>query len=86
MTKNNNKIKVRVSLESNVLFSRDVTATMLVYRTIVRKLFWEFDSITMQNLNNILPLFCTPTWPSQHVSENQELFPWKFRFLFMFFW
>ena len=20
----------------------------------------------------ILPLFCTPTWPSHHVSENQE--------------
>ena len=29
---------------------------MLVYRTIVRKFFWEFDSIIMQNLNNILPL------------------------------
>ena len=26
----------------------------------------------MQNLSNILPLFCTPTWPSHHVSENQE--------------
>ena len=26
----------------------------------------------MQNLNDILPLFCTPTWPSYHVSEHQE--------------
>jgi len=26
----------------------------------------------MQNLSDILPLFCTPTWPSHHVSENQE--------------
>ena len=54
-------------------FSRDVTAAMLVYRTIAKKGFWEFDSIIMQNLSDILPLFCTPTWPSHHVSENQEL-------------
>ena len=46
---------------------------MLVYRTIEKKVFWEFDSITMQNLSDILPLFCIPTWPSHHVSENQEL-------------
>ena len=45
---------------------------MLVYRTIAKKFFWEFDSIIMQNLSDILPLFCTSTWPSQHVSENQE--------------
>ena len=54
-------------------FSRDVTAAMLVYRTIAKKVFWEFDSIIMQNLSNVLPLFCTPIWPSHHVSENQEL-------------
>ena len=54
-------------------FSRDVTAAMLVYRTIAKKVFWEFDSVIMQNLGDILPLFCTPTWPSHHVSENQEL-------------
>ena len=53
-------------------FSRDVTAAMLVYRTIAKKVFWDFDSIIMQNLSDILPLFCTPTWPSHHVSENQE--------------
>ena len=52
-------------------FSRDVKATILAYR-IAKKVFWEFDSITMQNSNDILPLFCTPTWPSHHVSENQE--------------
>ena len=45
---------------------------MLVNRTIVKKIFWEFDSIIMQNLSDILPLFCTPTWPSHHVSENKE--------------
>ena len=50
----------------------DVTAAMLEYRTIVKKVFWEFDSIIMQNLSDILPSFCTPTWPSHHVSENQE--------------
>ena len=26
----------------------------------------------MQNLSDILPLLCTPAWPSRHVSENQE--------------
>ena len=40
-------------------FSRDVTAAMLVYRTIAQKFFWEFDSIIVQNLSDILPLFCT---------------------------
>ena len=45
---------------------------MLVYRTIAENVFWEFDSIIMQNLNDILPLFCTPTWLPHHVSENQE--------------
>ena len=30
------------------------------------------DSTIMQNLSNILPLFCTPIWLSHHVSENQE--------------
>ena len=53
-------------------FSFDVTAAMLVYRTIAKKVFWEFDSIIMQNFSDILPLSCTPTWPSHHVTENQE--------------
>ena len=61
-----------VTLSSNSWFSRDVTAAMLVYRTIAKKVFWEFDSIIMQNLNDILPLSCTPIWPSHHVRENQE--------------
>ena len=56
----------------NSRFSRDVTATMLVYRTMAIKVFWEFHSIIMQNLSDILPVFCTPKWPSHHVSENQE--------------
>ena len=33
---------------------------------------WNFDFIIMQNVSDILPLFCTPTWPSHHVSENQQ--------------
>ena len=45
-----------------------------MYRTIAKKVFWDFDSIIMQNLSDILPLFCTPTWPSHHMSENQEYF------------
>ena len=53
-------------------FSCDITATMLVYRTIAKKVFWEFESIIMQSLSNILSLFCKPTWPSHCMSENQE--------------
>jgi len=45
---------------------------MLLYTTIVKKLFWELDLIITQNLSDILPLFCTPTWPSHHVSEKKE--------------
>ena len=40
-------------------FSDDVTAAMLVYRTIVKEVFWKFDVIIMQNVSYILPLFCT---------------------------
>ena len=46
---------------------------MLMYRTIAETDFWEFDSIIMQNLSSIVPLFCTPSWPSRRMSENQEL-------------
>ena len=37
-----------------------------------KKSLLEFYSIIMQNLRTILPLFCTPTWPSHHVSDNRE--------------
>ena len=30
-------------------------------RTIAKKVLWENDFIIMQNLSDILPLFCTPT-------------------------
>ena len=43
---------------------------MLVHRTIKKKVFWEFDSIIMQNMSHNLLLFCAPTWPSHHVIEN----------------
>ena len=43
---------------------------MLMYRTIEETDFWVHDS--MQNLSGIVPLFCTPTWPSRSMSENQE--------------
>ena len=49
-------------------FSRDVTVAMLVYRTMAKEVLWEFDSIILQNFRHILLLFCTPTWPSCHVS------------------
>ena len=54
-------------------FASDVTAAMLVYRTMVKEVFWEFGSIIMQNLSDILPMFCTPTCPPHHVSATQEL-------------
>ena len=53
-------------------FSRDVMAAMLVYRTIAKKVFRDFDSIIMQNLSDILPLFYRPTWPSHRVSETKN--------------
>ena len=31
------------------------------------KVSWEFDSTIMQNLFDILLLFCIPTWLSHHV-------------------
>ena len=46
---------------------------MLLYRTTAQKVLWKFDSVIMQNLSDILSLFCIPTWLSHHVSENQEL-------------
>ena len=53
-------------------FSRDVMAAMLVYRTIAKKVFRDFDSIIMQNLRDISPLFYRPTWPSHHVSKTKN--------------
>ena len=64
---------MKLPLIAIFLFSCDVTAAILVYGTIAKKVFWEFDSIIMQNLSDILPLFCISTWPSHHVGENQEL-------------
>ena len=51
-------------------FSPDVTAAMLVYRTIEKKVFREIDSIIMQNMSHNLLLFCTQTWPSRHEIQN----------------
>ena len=48
-------------------------AAMLMYRTMAKKVFWEFDSIIMQNLSDILLLSCTPTWSSHHVSEKPRI-------------
>ena len=55
------QIQAKVTDESdNSRFSCDVTAAMLMYRTIAKKVFWEFDPIMLQNLIDMLPLFCTP--------------------------
>ena len=53
------QIQAKVTDESDT-FSRDVTAAMLMYRKIAKKVFWEFDPIILQNLIDMLPLFCTP--------------------------
>ena len=65
-------VEDRDDTQANSRFSCDITAAMLVYRTVVKKVFWELDNIIMQNLSDILPLFCTPPWRSHDVSENQE--------------
>ena len=48
-------VEKQVEQSNNSRFSCGVTAAMLVYRTIVKKVFWNFDSIIMQNLGDILP-------------------------------
>ena len=58
-----------------------------MYRTIAKNVSWEFDSIIMQNLSDILPLFCTPTWPSHHI-DFENFKKWNFcktKFSFPFF-
>jgi len=58
-------------LMSYGVFSHDVTAAILVYnRSNREKVSWEFGSTITQNMFYILLLFCLPTWPSHHVSEN----------------
>lgn len=54
-------------------FSREVTAAMFVYRTMVKKVFGEFDSIVVQNFSDILLLFCAPTCPPHHRSATKVL-------------
>ena len=44
-----------------------------MHRTIEKKVFWEFDSIIIQNMRNNLLLFRAPTWPFHHVIENHIL-------------
>ena len=59
-------------------FSPDVNAAMLVHRTKEKKVFWEFDSVIVQNMSHNLLLFCAPTWPCYHVIENHLLLsPWS---------
>ena len=55
-------MNLNVAIELNSRFSPEVTAAMLVYRKIVflKKILWEFDSNIMQNLSDILSLFCAP--------------------------
>ena len=51
---------------------------MLVHRTKEKKAFWEFDSVIAQNMSHNLLLFCAPTWPCYHVTENHLLLsPWS---------
>ena len=68
----NSRIPMMKTRVPNFRFSRDVTAAMLVYRTIAQKAFWELDSIIMQNLSDILPMFCTPTRPSRQVVGRES--------------
>ena len=40
------------------LIATDVTAAMLVEKNNSEKVFWDFDSVIMQNLNHFFLLFC----------------------------
>ena len=61
------------SKKTDSLIAPDVTPAMLVERTIAKKVFWEFDSIIMQNLSYNFSIVLAPTWPSYHVSAIKEL-------------
>lgn len=43
---------------------------MLVHATKEKTVFWEFDSIIVQNVSHNLLVFCAPTWPSGYVIEK----------------
>ena len=58
-------------------FSPDVTDAMLVHRRKEKKVFWEFDSVIMQNMSHHLLLFCAPTWPSYHLTLKPSTSPIK---------
>lgn len=58
----------RLEMELAFRDSRFAHDVMLVDRTIAKKVFWEFDSISMQNLTDILLLFCSPIWLSHHLT------------------
>ena len=55
------------------MYSRDVTAAMLVYKNNRRSLLWEPNPIFMQIPCIHFVFFCTPLWPPSHVSENHLL-------------
>ena len=47
-------------------------AAMLVYWTIAKKSFGNLALLLLLNMSYVFLFFCTPTWPSDHVSANQE--------------
>ena len=53
------KLDFKISKLAYSRFSHDVTAAMLAYKTMAKKVNWEFDFIIIQNVSDILPLFCT---------------------------
>jgi len=59
-------------MQFNSQVSHAIAATTLVYRTKVKKVICAFDAIFVQNLSDILPLFCTPIWLSHRGNGNQE--------------
>ena len=73
-------IKNRINLQTAVWQPVLVSAAIAGFHVTSRQPCWcnssekkssgNFDSSIMQNMNDILPLFCTQTWPFHHVSEN----------------
>ena len=57
----------------DAVYSRDVTAAMLVYKNNRRSLLWEPNPIFMQIPCIHFVFFSTPLWPPSHVSENHLL-------------
>ena len=66
------KIAVTYLLERYPWLAYDVIDGHVGVLNNSEKVFWELGSTIMLNASYVFLFFSTPTWPSDHVSANQE--------------